>query len=57
MSNEQIVKKAQGLLILQAEHGSKNWAKILVKFGLWLAFLAFIFILMVRGRVTVKNRK
>jgi len=57
MSHEQIMKKTQGLLALRAEHGSKNWAKILVKFGLWLAFLAFVFVLMVRGMVTVKNRK
>jgi len=57
MSDQQIVKKTQGLLALQAEHGSKNWVKILVKFGLWFAFLAFVLILMVRGRVTAKNRK
>jgi polyferredoxin len=57
MSNQQIVKKTQGLLILQAEHGSKNWVKILVKFGLWVAFLSLMFILMVRDRVTAKNRK
>ncbi|MEN6427841.1 MAG: 4Fe-4S binding protein [Phycisphaerales bacterium] len=56
MSDEQIVKKAKGLLALQAEHGSKNWVKILVKFGLWLAFLSFVFVLMVQGRVTAKNR-
>jgi len=57
MNNEQITTKTQGLLAIQAEHGSKNWVKILVKFGLWLAFLAFVFLLMVRGRVTAKNRK
>jgi hypothetical protein len=57
MSAEQIVKKTRGLLAIQAEHGSKNWMKILVKFGLWLAFLAFVFRLMVRGRVTAQNRK
>jgi polyferredoxin len=57
MSQEQIVTKTQGLLALRAEHGSKNWAKILVKFALWLTFLAFVFVLMVRGRVTARNRK
>jgi NAD-dependent dihydropyrimidine dehydrogenase PreA subunit len=57
MSNEQIVRKTQGLLALRAEGGSKNWVKILVKFGLWLAFLAFMFLLMVRGRVTARNRR
>jgi len=57
MSNEQIRKKTQGLLALRTEHGSKNWAKILVKFALWLAFLAVVFVLMVRGLVTAQNRK
>jgi polyferredoxin len=57
MSNEQITEKTRGLLALRAEHGSKNWAKILVKFALWLAFLGFVFVLMVRGWVTAKNRK
>jgi polyferredoxin len=57
MSDQQIVKKTQGLLALQAEHGSKNWGKILVKFGLWLAFLTFVFVLMLRGKVTAKNRR
>jgi len=57
MSNEQIMKKTQGLLALRAEHGSKNWAKILVKFGLWLAFLGSVLVLMIRGKVTARNRK
>jgi polyferredoxin len=57
MSQEQIVTKTQGLLALRAEHGSKNRAKILVKFALWLTFLAFVFVLMVRGRVTARSRK
>jgi NAD-dependent dihydropyrimidine dehydrogenase PreA subunit len=57
MSTEQIARKTRGLLALRAEGGSKNWAKILVKFGLWLAFLAFMFLLMVRGRVTATNRR
>jgi len=57
MSKEQIIEKTKGLLALRAEHGSKNWAKIVAKFGLWLAFLAFVFVLMVRGRVTARNRK
>ncbi len=57
MSDQQIIKKTQGLLALQAEHGSKNWVKILVKFGLWFAFLAFVLILMARGQVTATNRK
>lgn len=57
MSDQEIAEKTQGLLALQAEHGSKNWVKILVKFGLWFAFLAFVLILMARGQVTAKNRK
>jgi polyferredoxin len=57
LSQAQIVKKTEGLLALRAEHGSKNWVKILVKFALWLAFLAFVFVLMVRGLVTAGKRR
>jgi NAD-dependent dihydropyrimidine dehydrogenase PreA subunit len=57
MSTEQIVRKTQGLLALRAEGGSKNWVKIVVKFGLWLGFLAFMFSRVVRGRVTAENRR
>jgi polyferredoxin len=57
MSQEQITRKTQGLLALRAEHGSKNWMKILVKFGLWLTFLAGVFVLMVRGRISARKRQ
>ncbi|MBN1505818.1 MAG: 4Fe-4S binding protein [Sedimentisphaerales bacterium] len=56
MSNEQILRKTQASLALRSEHGSKNWAKIVVKFALWLAFLAFVFLLMAHRRVKAKNR-
>jgi len=56
MSTDEIVKKTQGLLALRAEHGSKNWVKIFVKFGLWLAFLSFVFVLMLRHRISARNR-
>jgi len=57
MSDEQIKRKVQGLLALRAEHGSKNWVKIFAKFGLWLAFLSTVFVLLIRGKVTARNRK
>jgi hypothetical protein len=57
MSTEQIARKTQRLLALRAEGGSKNWVKILVKFGLGLGFLVFMFFLMVRSRVTATNRR
>ena len=56
LSQEQIRRKTLGLLALRAEHGSKNWGKILVKFGLWLAFLAAVFVLMTKRKVTAQNR-
>jgi polyferredoxin len=57
LSQEQIRKRTLGLLALRAEHGSKNWAKILVKFGLWLGFLTVVFVLMMKRTVTARNRK
>ena len=57
MSADEIRRQTQGLLALRAEHASKNWVKIVVKFALWLAFLSTVLVLMRRGMVTVKNRK
>lgn len=54
---DEILRKAEGLLALQAEHGSKNWIKIVVKFSLWLAFLGTILALMRKGLVTARYRK
>jgi len=57
MEQQQILQKAEGLLALRAEHGSKDWGKIVVKFTLWLAFLATVLVLMRKGLVTAKVRK
>lgn len=57
MSEEQILGKVRQAMAIQAEHASKSWGKILAKFVLWLVFLAFIFGLMRRGRITAANRK
>jgi len=42
---------------LQAEEESKSWGKILLKFGLWFAFLGLAFRLVRRGRVTPRGRR
>jgi len=57
MSADQVKAKVRQMLVLQAEHGSKNWIKIVVKFALWAAFLGFVFVLMRKGKVTAANRK
>ena len=57
MSTEQIGRKTRRMLALQAEHGSKNWKKIFVKFALWIGFLSGLFVLLRRNKVTAKNRK
>ncbi|MBU4262737.1 MAG: 4Fe-4S binding protein [Proteobacteria bacterium] len=49
---EQIASRVKGKLALAAEHGSKNWIKIPVKFGLWFVFLTSVFFLMGKRRVT-----
>ena len=51
-STGQIAAMVKGKLALAAEHAGKNWIKIPVKFGLWFAFLASVFILMAKRRVT-----
>ena len=48
-----IIKKAA----LAAEHGTKNWVKILVKFCLWFIFLIAVFILFKKWPATSFKRK
>jgi NAD-dependent dihydropyrimidine dehydrogenase PreA subunit len=47
-----VVKK----MALSAEHETKNWVKIPVKFGLWFVFLAFVFTLFHKHDVSRKGR-
>ena len=57
MSVDEIRRKVLGDQALGTERESKNWTKIFTKFGLWLVFLSTVTVLMVRRKVTVKNRK
>jgi len=57
MGQAQLSKKVNQALALQAEHSSKNWLKILLKGILWVIFLAGVFFLIRKGRITAGNRK
>ncbi len=57
LSNEQLNKKVNQVLALQAEGASKNWFKIPLKGGLWIAFLLVVFGLLRKGKVTARTRK
>jgi len=57
LSHEQIKIKFDKSLTLKAEHESKNWFKIPLKFGLWLAFLGVVFTLMRKNRINSRTRK
>ena len=48
-----VIKK----LALAAEHKSKNWLKILIKFCLWFAFLITLFLLLKRRKISPTLRK
>ena len=54
---DQIKSLVTKKLALAAEHATKNWVKILVKFGLWFAFLTTLFIVFTRRRFTPSIRK
>lgn len=56
-SPDQIAALATKKLALAAEHASKNWVKIPVKFGLWFAFLVVVFISLRKRRVTETLRR
>jgi len=57
LSHEQIKTKFDKSLTLKAEHDSKNWFKIPLKFSLWFAFLGVVFTLMRRNNINSQTRK
>jgi polyferredoxin len=54
---EQIKIRVTKKMAIAAEHGSKNWIKILIKFSLWFAFLITLYILLKKYKVTSNLRK
>ncbi|MBT7888094.1 MAG: 4Fe-4S binding protein [Deltaproteobacteria bacterium] len=42
---------------IEAEHGSKNWQKILTKFVLWIVFLVIVFFLVKKVATSPNQRK
>lgn len=57
MTAEQISTKVDKAKAIEAEHDSKDWQKILLKFILWIAMLGITFFLIRRGRITPGVRK
>lgn len=57
MNQEQLNTKVNQVVVLQAEHASKNWFKILLKGALWVGFLLMAFTLLRKGRIKASNRK
>ncbi len=53
---DQISARVIKKLALASEHGTKNWIKIPVKFGLWFVFLATTFILLRKRKVGPRLR-
>ena len=57
MTAEQITNKVNQTRALQTEQATKNWFKIPLKGGLWILFLATVFVLLRKGRINASNRK
>ncbi len=55
-SEAEILSLVTKNMALIAEHASKNWRKIVVKFALWFGFLAFIFIYSKRNKLSSSYR-
>ncbi len=53
----ELTARAAKAQALAAEYQSKNWLKIPVKFALWILFLAGVFVLMRRRKITPGLRK
>ena len=56
-SHKELIKRTSKNLAIFSEHESKNWKKIVIKFGLWFSFLILAFVLLRRGVIKAKNRK
>ena len=57
LSRAEMATRIDKALALNAEHESKNWVKILVKFAFWMTFLVIVFVLMRKRRVTPTVRR
>ena len=57
LSHEKLIESTSKNLAIYSENESKNWKKIVVKFGLWFSFLTLALILLRKGIIRAKNRK
>ncbi|MEW6335139.1 MAG: 4Fe-4S binding protein [Thermodesulfobacteriota bacterium] len=57
LSRGDIAERITRSRVLEAEYESKNWVKIPLKFALWVLFLATVFVLMRRKKITAGIRK
>ena len=57
LTHEQIKEKFNKSLTLEAEHESKNWVKIPLKFGLWFVFLGVVFLQLRKIKINGRTRK
>lgn len=57
LSHDELTRKVTGAMALSAEHESKNWIKIPLKFGLWFLFLTTAFVIMRKTKITGRGRK
>ena len=57
LSQAKVSSKVNKAAVLEAEHESKNWVKIPIKFILWFFFLWIVVVRMKNSRVSVRNRR
>ena len=57
ISQQEMFSKVKKASALEAEHESKDWLKIGIKFLVWIIFLGFVFSLMRKGKISSKLRK
>lgn len=54
---EQIQAQVTKKNALSAEHESKNWQKIFIKFATWFSFFIFVFLMFRNKKITTASRK
>lgn len=57
ISEPELLIKIKKITAIESENKRKNWQKIVLKFGLWIIFLFLTGRMLIKNKITVKNRK
>jgi len=57
IAEPELLVRIKKVAAIESENKRKNWQKIVLKFGLWIIFLFLTGRMLIKNKITVKNRK